>query len=177
MEAACRYPLVNPMDRFLAYCSRPVALARIDERTKGRAPSAQSGHGPASRSTERIHPAPMTLELQLQLLLQHDWPKGRFEWLSRRLGQAFVSAARAEALPDLPTVGDFVSGYEASTWNGIGVPAATPAAIIDQLNSTINACLSDPAITTRIAELGSVVLARPLTSANSSRPKRKNGAR
>ena len=71
---------------------------------------------------------------------------------------AATTAARAEAVPDLPTVGDFVPGYEASTWNGIGAPRNTPIEIIEQLNKTINAGLADPGIKARIAELGSVVL-------------------
>ena len=71
---------------------------------------------------------------------------------------AATTAARLELLPDLPTVGDFVPGYEASTWNGIGVPRATPVEIVDRLNRTINAGLADPKIKARFAELGSTIL-------------------
>jgi tripartite-type tricarboxylate transporter receptor subunit TctC len=71
---------------------------------------------------------------------------------------ASTTAVRTDALPDLPTVGDFVPGYEATTWNGIGAPRNTPVEIIDRLNKAINAGLADPKIKARIAELGSVVL-------------------
>jgi tripartite-type tricarboxylate transporter receptor subunit TctC len=66
---------------------------------------------------------------------------------------------RSDALPDIPAVGDFVPGYEASTWYGIGAPKATPAEIVDQLNQAINAGLADPAIKARLADLGAAVLA------------------
>ena len=61
--------------------------------------------------------------------------------------------ARA-ALPDIPTVGEFVPGYEATAWYGIGAPRNTPAEIIDKLNKEINAGLADPTIKARLAELG-----------------------
>ena len=72
---------------------------------------------------------------------------------------AVTTAARSEALPDLPTVGDFVPGYEASTWLGVGAPKSTPAEIVDKLNTEINAALADPKIKARIADLGGTVLA------------------
>ena len=65
--------------------------------------------------------------------------------------------ARAQALPDIPTVSEFVPGYEVGGWQGIGVPIATPAAVIDTLNKEINAALADPAMQTRIANLGASV--------------------
>jgi tripartite-type tricarboxylate transporter receptor subunit TctC len=67
---------------------------------------------------------------------------------------AVTSAARSEALPDIPTVGEFVPGYEASSWNGVGVPKNTPAEIVAKLNAEINAALADPNIKTRLADLG-----------------------
>jgi tripartite-type tricarboxylate transporter receptor subunit TctC len=72
---------------------------------------------------------------------------------------AVTTAARSEALPDLPTVGEFVQGYEASGWNGICVPKNTPIEIIDQLNKVINAGLADPKMKARLADLGATVLA------------------
>ena len=69
-----------------------------------------------------------------------------------------TTATRSEALPHLPTVGDFVSGYEASLLDGIGAPKNTPAAIIERLNKEINAALADPKIKTRFAELGATVI-------------------
>jgi tripartite-type tricarboxylate transporter receptor subunit TctC len=71
---------------------------------------------------------------------------------------AVTTAARSEALPDLPPVGDFVPGYEASTWQGLGAPGNTPAEIVDKLNKEINAALSDPKIKARLADLGGTVL-------------------
>jgi tripartite-type tricarboxylate transporter receptor subunit TctC len=71
---------------------------------------------------------------------------------------AVTTATRLEALPDVPTVGDFVPGYEASTWYGIGVPKGTPAEIVDRLNRKVNAALSDPNIKARFADLGSTVI-------------------
>jgi tripartite-type tricarboxylate transporter receptor subunit TctC len=71
---------------------------------------------------------------------------------------AVTTAVRSEVLPDLPTVGDFVPGYEASAWFGVGVPRNTPAAVIDKLNKEINAGLVDPGIKARFADLGATVL-------------------
>jgi tripartite-type tricarboxylate transporter receptor subunit TctC len=71
---------------------------------------------------------------------------------------AVTTATRSEALPDLPTVGDFVPGYEASNIRGVGVPTKTPAEIIEKLNNEINAALADPKIKTRLADLSSTVL-------------------
>jgi tripartite-type tricarboxylate transporter receptor subunit TctC len=70
---------------------------------------------------------------------------------------AVTTAVRSEALPDLPTVGDFVPGYEASVWFGVGAPRNTPAAIIDKLNKEINAGLADLRIKARFADLGATV--------------------
>jgi tripartite-type tricarboxylate transporter receptor subunit TctC len=61
-------------------------------------------------------------------------------------------------LPDIPTVGEFVPGYEASAWFGVGAPKATPAEIVEKLNGEINAGLADPKIKARLADLGGIVL-------------------
>jgi tripartite-type tricarboxylate transporter receptor subunit TctC len=68
-------------------------------------------------------------------------------------------AVRTEALPDVPTVGEFLPGYEASGWTGIGAPQGTPADIIDLLNREIRAGLADPKINARLADLGNVAYA------------------
>ena len=68
------------------------------------------------------------------------------------------SATRWEGLPDLPTVSEFLPGYEASAWSGVGAPRNTPAKIIDTLNKEINAALADPNMKARIADLGGTVL-------------------
>ena len=57
-------------------------------------------------------------------------------------------------LPDIPTVAEFVPGYEFSFWTGIGAPKNTPAAIVDKLNTEINAALADPKLKARLAEWG-----------------------
>ncbi len=69
---------------------------------------------------------------------------------------AVTTAARSEALPEVPTVGEFVPGFEASTWQGIGAPKNTSADIVERLNKDVNAALADPKIKARLAELGSV---------------------
>jgi tripartite-type tricarboxylate transporter receptor subunit TctC len=72
---------------------------------------------------------------------------------------AVTSATRSEVLPDVPTVGDFVPGYEGTGWQGLGAPRNTPAEIIDKLNKEINAGLADPRMKARIADLGGTVFA------------------
>src|SRR6516165_415816 len=72
---------------------------------------------------------------------------------------AVTTATRSEMLPDVPTVGEFVPGYEASTWSGIGAPKATPAEIVEKLNTEINAGLAEPKMKARLADLGGDVLA------------------
>jgi tripartite-type tricarboxylate transporter receptor subunit TctC len=72
---------------------------------------------------------------------------------------AVTSALRSEALPDMPTVADFVPGYEASGFFGFAVPKNTPAEIIDTLNKEINAGLADPKMKARLADIGGMVLA------------------
>jgi tripartite-type tricarboxylate transporter receptor subunit TctC len=73
------------------------------------------------------------------------------------LALAVTSAKRSEVLPDIPTVGDFVPGYEGTGWQGVGAPKNTPAEIIDMLNKEINAGLADPRMKARIAALGGTV--------------------
>jgi len=71
---------------------------------------------------------------------------------------AVTTPARWEGLPDIPTVGEFVPGYEASSWQGVGLPKATTTEIIDKLNNQINAALADPGMKARLSELGGMVL-------------------
>jgi len=72
---------------------------------------------------------------------------------------AVTGATRAQALPDVPTIGEFVPGYEAVGWLGVVAPKDTPAAIIDTLNNAINAGLADPKIKQTIADWGETVFA------------------
>ncbi len=77
---------------------------------------------------------------------------------------AVTTAERSQALPDLPTVGEFIPGFEASTWQGIGAPQKTPANIVEKLNKEVNAALADPKIRVRLADLGSIPT--PMSSAD-----------
>jgi tripartite-type tricarboxylate transporter receptor subunit TctC len=70
---------------------------------------------------------------------------------------AVTTATRSEAFPDTPTIGEFVPGYEASVWNGIGAPRSTPVEIIDILNRQVNLGLADPKLKAKFADLGTTV--------------------
>ena len=67
-----------------------------------------------------------------------------------------TTAKRSDALPDLPTIAETVPGYEVTAWFGVGVPKATPPAIVEKLNREVNAALADPKIKARFAELGAL---------------------
>jgi tripartite-type tricarboxylate transporter receptor subunit TctC len=69
---------------------------------------------------------------------------------------AVTGRTRSEALPDIPTIGEFVPGYEASVWNGLVAPKNTPTDIIDKLYTAIDAAITDPKIVSRFADVGSV---------------------
>ena len=72
---------------------------------------------------------------------------------------AVSTASRSDALPDIPSLADFLPGYEASGWFGIGAPKNTPAEIVERLNTEINAGLADPKLKARVADLGATVFA------------------
>jgi tripartite-type tricarboxylate transporter receptor subunit TctC len=93
-------------------------------------------------------------------------PAGASDITARLIGQAgrlralaVTAAMRSDALPDIPTVAEFVPGYEVSTWYGVGAPKATPAEIVEKLNKEINAGLAEPKMKARLADLGGDVLA------------------
>jgi len=69
-------------------------------------------------------------------------------------GLAVIATSRVDALPDIPTMADFIPGFHAIGWIGVGAPKKTPVEIIDKLNKEINAGLADPKINARIADLG-----------------------
>jgi tripartite-type tricarboxylate transporter receptor subunit TctC len=71
---------------------------------------------------------------------------------------AVTTAARSEALPDVPTVAETVPGYEASAFYGMSVPKGTPPEVIDKLNKEVNAALADPNIKARLADLGGILI-------------------
>jgi tripartite-type tricarboxylate transporter receptor subunit TctC len=74
-------------------------------------------------------------------------------------GLGVTTAMRAEALPDVPSVGEFVTGYDVTAWYGVGAPKGTPVDIIDKLNNEIDAGLADPKLKARLADLGGTALA------------------
>jgi tripartite-type tricarboxylate transporter receptor subunit TctC len=71
---------------------------------------------------------------------------------------AVTTATPFEGAPDIPTMGDFVPGYETSQWYGIGVPQNTPVGIVEKLNKEINAALADPKMKARLADIGGTIL-------------------
>src|SRR5262249_18584220 len=96
---------------------------------------------------------------QVQLMFNSPPASIKYIKASRLRALAVTTATRLEALPDLPTVSEFVPGYETSQWYGVGVPKNTPAEIVDKLNKEINAGLVDPKLKARLAELGGIALA------------------
>jgi tripartite-type tricarboxylate transporter receptor subunit TctC len=94
---------------------------------------------------------------QVQVYFAGTAPSIEYIRAGRLRALAVTAATRSEALPDIPTVGEFVPGYEASYWAGIGAPKATPAEIVERLNKEINAGLADPKMKARLADLGGTV--------------------
>jgi tripartite-type tricarboxylate transporter receptor subunit TctC len=76
---------------------------------------------------------------------------------------AVSTVARANALPDVPTLGEFIPGFEARTWQGLGAPKHLPTEIVDALNKEVIAALADPVLQARLADLG--IAPMPLTPA------------
>ena len=93
------------------------------------------------RSYSRFAAANFTTLAHLSVSRRQSWPNSS-------------ALARSAAVPDVPTLGETVQGYEVSGWTGIGVPAGTPAAIVATLNREINAGLADARIAARLAEVG-----------------------
>jgi tripartite-type tricarboxylate transporter receptor subunit TctC len=106
----------------------------------------------------RGNPRPDLLAGQVQVLFDSMSTSLELIRTGKLRALAVTSATRSEVLPDNPTVGDFVPGYEATAWVGIGVPKNTPAEIIDKLNKEINAALADPKMKARLADRGSAPL-------------------
>jgi tripartite-type tricarboxylate transporter receptor subunit TctC len=104
-------------------------------------------------------PAPVDLLAgQVQIIFVNTAASIEYIRAGRLRALAVTTETRSEALPDVPPVGEFLPGYEASGWNGVGVPKGTPAEIIDKLNREINTALADPKIKARLGDLGGTVL-------------------
>ncbi len=95
---------------------------------------------------------------QLQVIFATTPGTTEYVKIGKLRALAVTTAQRADALPDVPTVAEFVPGYESSQWYGIGAPKATPTEIIDKLNREINAALADTKMKARLADLGGTVL-------------------
>jgi tripartite-type tricarboxylate transporter receptor subunit TctC len=115
----------------------------------------------------RTDPLPDLLSGQVQVMFQTMQASLQFYRAGKLRPLAVTTTARLEALPDIPTVAEFVPGYEASVWDGIGAPKDTPADIIDRLNKEINAGLADPSVKAHLTDLGDAVL--PLSPADFGR--------
>src|ERR1700733_2607514 len=96
---------------------------------------------------------------QLQLMFSPLPPSIAYVKSGKLRALAVTTSTRSQALPDIPGIADFVPGYEASAWYGIGAPASTPAEIIDKLNAEINAGLADDRLKAQLIQLGSVPFA------------------
>jgi tripartite-type tricarboxylate transporter receptor subunit TctC len=96
---------------------------------------------------------------QVQVLFNS--PPASIEYIKagRLRALAVTAATRSEVLPDVPTVGEFVPGYEASQWYGVGAPKNTPAEIVEELNKEINAGLAAPKLKARLADSGGTPIA------------------
>jgi tripartite-type tricarboxylate transporter receptor subunit TctC len=95
---------------------------------------------------------------QVQVMFDNIPTAMEFVRSGKLRGLAVTGATRSETLPDLPTVADFLPGYEATSWYGLGAPKGTPAEIVDKLNREVNALLADPKVKARFAELGATLL-------------------
>jgi len=95
---------------------------------------------------------------QLQVVFSTIPPALEYIRTDRLRALAVTTATRFEGAPDIPTMGDFVSGYDTSQWYGIGAPRNTPAEIVDKLNKEINAGLADPKLKVRFADIGGTVI-------------------
>ena len=111
--------------------------------------------GPRRRGSARAPPA-VTDRIGGRVQVVFDTFAASIEFV--RAGKlralAVTTATRSPALPDVPSLGDFLPGYDASTWLGIGAPMNTPPDIVEKLNKEINAVLADPKIKARFADLG-----------------------
>jgi tripartite-type tricarboxylate transporter receptor subunit TctC len=102
--------------------------------------------------------SPDVLGGQLQVVFGTMPASVQFIKAGRLRALAVTTTARSEVLPDIPSLSDFLPGYESSFWGGLGAPKNTAAEIVDKLNKEINAGLADPKFKARLAELGGALL-------------------
>ena len=95
---------------------------------------------------------------QVQVMFDNIPTAMEFVKSGKLRGLAVTGAGRSETLPDLPTVADFLPGYEATSWYGLGAPKGTPAEIVEKLNREVNAILAEPKTKARFLELGASML-------------------
>jgi tripartite-type tricarboxylate transporter receptor subunit TctC len=95
---------------------------------------------------------------QVQVIFANMPPSIEYIGAGKLRALAVTTATRSEALPEVPTLGDFVPGFEATGWQGVAAPKNTPTEIIDRLNREINAGLADPKMKAQLADLGGTVL-------------------
>ena len=163
--------LVNPsvpaktLPEFIAYAKANPGKLNMASSGLGGAPHVYGELFKAMAGVDMVHvpyrgdPFSDLLGGQVQVLFISIPPAIEFIRTDKLRALAVTTAMRQEVLPDIPTVGEFVPGYEASAWQGIGAPKNTPAEIIDRLNREINAGLADPKIKAQLLNLGGSVLA------------------
>jgi tripartite-type tricarboxylate transporter receptor subunit TctC len=104
-----------------------------------------------------LAPAPAVTDLiggRVQVVFDNFAASIEFVRAGKLRALAVTTATRSPPLPDVPSLGDFLPGYDASTWLGIGAPKNTPPDIVEKLNKEINAVLADPSMEARIANFG-----------------------
>jgi tripartite-type tricarboxylate transporter receptor subunit TctC len=166
--------LVNPavsartVPEFTAYAKANPRRITMASAGSGSAPSLAGELFQMMTGTELIHVpyrggAPAVADLiagQVQVMFS-NLPAAEYIRAGKLRALAVTTAARSDELPDVPTVAEFVPGYEASAWYGIGAPRTTPAEIVGLLNREINAVLADGRSRARLAEFGATVLMGP----------------
>ena len=162
--------LVNPsvpaktLPEFIAYAKANPGKLNMASSGPGGAPHVYGELFKAMAGVDMVHvpyrgdPFPDLLGGQVQVMFISIPPAIEFIRTDKLRALAVTTAMRQEVLPDIPTVGEFVPGYEASAWQGIGAPKNTPTEIIDRLNREINTALADPKIKAQLADLGSTPL-------------------
>jgi tripartite-type tricarboxylate transporter receptor subunit TctC len=163
--------LVNPsvpaktLPEFIAYAKANPGKINMASSGNGSGPHVFGELFQAMAGVNMVHvpyrdnPFPDLLGGQVQVFFISIPPSIGYIQSGKLRALAVTTAMRQEALPDIPTVGEFVPGYEASAWQGIGAPKNTSAEIIDKLNKEINAGLADPKIKAQLVNLGGTVLA------------------